>query len=45
MKSGSEISWPGYTHASISLLLTLFSVQVFILLFLKCVGLIGPIRW
>jgi hypothetical protein len=45
MKSATEISWPGYTHASISLLLTLFSVGVFILLFLKCVGLIGPIRW
>ncbi len=45
MKSYSEISWPGYTHATVSVLLTLFSVGVFILLFLKCVWLIGPIRW
>jgi hypothetical protein len=45
MKSATEISWPGYIHASISLLLTLFSEGVLILLFLKCVGLIGPIRW
>jgi hypothetical protein len=45
MKSAPEISWLGYTHATVSVLLTLFSVGVFILLFLKCVGLIGPIRW
>ena len=45
MKSYSEICWPGYTHATVSVLLTLFSVGVFISLLLKCVGLIGPIRW
>ena len=45
MKSYSEISWPGYTHATVSVLLTLFSVGVFISLFLQCFGLIGPIRW
>jgi hypothetical protein len=45
MKSYTEISWPGYTHATISVLLTLFSVGVFILLLLQCAGLIGPIRW
>jgi hypothetical protein len=45
MKSATEISWPGYTHATVSVLLSLFSVGVFILLLLQCVRLIGPIRW
>ncbi len=45
MKSATEISWPGYTHATVSVLLTLFSVGVFILLLFQCLGLIGPIRW
>ena len=46
MRSATEISWPGYTaHATVSVFLTLFSVGVFILLFLQCLGLIGPIRW
>jgi hypothetical protein len=45
MKSYSEISWPGYTHATVSVLLSLFSVGVFILLLLQCVRLIGPIGW
>jgi hypothetical protein len=45
MKSATEPSWPGYTHATVSVLLTLFSVGVFILLFLQCLELIGPIRW
>ncbi|MGA8478532.1 MAG: hypothetical protein WB696_11290 [Chthoniobacterales bacterium] len=45
MKSATEISWPGYTHATVSVLLTLFSAGVFISLFLQCLRLIGPIRW
>jgi hypothetical protein len=45
MKFGTEIFWPGYTHATVSVLLTLFSVGVFISLLLQCVRLIGPIRW
>jgi hypothetical protein len=45
MKSYSEICWLGYTHATVSIVFTLFSVEVFILLFLQYVGLIGPIRW
>jgi hypothetical protein len=45
MKSATEISWVGYTHATVSVLLTLFSVGVFILLLFQCMGLIGPIRW
>jgi hypothetical protein len=35
MKSPTEISWPGYTHA-VSVPVTLFSVGVFILLLLQC---------
>ena len=45
MQLATEISWLGYTHATVSVLLTLFSVGVFILLFSQCLGLIGPIRW
>ncbi len=45
MKFDTEIFWPGYTHATVSVLLSLFSVGVFILLLLQCARLIGPIRW
>jgi hypothetical protein len=45
MKSAAEICWVDYTHATVSVLLTQFSVGVFILLLFQCVGLIGPIRW
>ncbi|HET9377042.1 MAG TPA: hypothetical protein VFO40_18860 [Chthoniobacterales bacterium] len=30
----SEISWPGYTHATVSFLLTLFSVEALFIVFL-----------
>jgi hypothetical protein len=46
MKSAAEICWADYTHATVSVFLTQFSVGVFILLLFQCVGLIGPIlRW